>query len=175
MTRTEITFSALNIRPSLSRNTSARGDLSSSNKTDEDRKIEEGLSLPAIREKYGKKIFKLCTSNEFGHYASKCPKREKKYKGKFKPRRARECLYTNEEDDSDEQEISFSGDEIGFVDIQEESLDKIDLVSWVENKSDGIIDNGCLHHMTGDMNKFGKLRIMMEVLLELVIMKPITL
>ena len=39
------------------------------------------------RKKYGKKIFKCWTCNEFGHYASKCPKREKNYKGKFNPRR----------------------------------------------------------------------------------------
>ena len=32
------------------------------------------------------------------------------------------------------------------------------LVSQVEKKSDWIIDSGCLHHMTGDMNKFVKFK-----------------
>ena len=73
------------------------------------------------REKDGKKIFKCWTCHEFGHYASKCPKREKKYKGNYKPRRAREYLYTKEEEDYDEQVVSDSDDEIGFVAIKEES------------------------------------------------------
>ena len=49
------------------------------------------------REKDGKKIFKCWAYGEFGHYASKCPKREKRYKGKFNPRRDsdRSCLYAN--------------------------------------------------------------------------------
>lgn len=78
LTRIETAFSALNIRPSLSRTTSTRGNFSSSSRSDEDRKIEEGVALLVRREKYGKKIFKCWTCNEFGHYASKCPKREKK-------------------------------------------------------------------------------------------------
>ena len=41
------------------------------------------------REKGGKKIFKCWTCDEYGHYASKCPKREKNYRGNFKPRRDR--------------------------------------------------------------------------------------
>lgn len=50
--------------------------------------------------------------------------------------------------------MSASDDEIGFVEIKEVSLEKVTLVSQVENKFDWIIDSGCLHHITGDMNKF---------------------
>ena len=67
------------------------------------------------REKGGKKIFKYWTCDEYGHYASKFPKREKKYKGNYKPRKDRECLYANEDNDYDEQALSASDDEIEFV------------------------------------------------------------
>ena len=118
----------MNIRPSLSRSTSARGDFDSSSRFNEDRKIEE-VALMVRKEKDGKKIFKCWTCNEFDHYTSKCPKREKKYRGNFKPRRDRECLYANEEDDSDEQVVSASDNEIGFVAIKEESPEKMVWVS----------------------------------------------
>ena len=72
------------------------------------------------REVDGKKFFKCWTCNEYGHYASKCPKREKKFKGRFKSRRCRNCLYTNEEE-SDQRK---SEDELGFVAIKEDDLDK---------------------------------------------------
>ena len=129
MTRIEIAFSALNIWPILSRSTSPRGDFASSRRSDEEKKIEEGVALLIRREKDGNKKFKCWTWNEFGHYASKCPKREKKYKGKFKPRRDRDCLYVNEEDESDKQAISVNDDEIGFVAIKEESIKKVSLIS----------------------------------------------
>ena len=77
LTKIETTFSALNIQPSLSRRTSVRGDFTSSRRSYEDRKIE-GVALLIRREKGGKKIFKYWTCDEYGHYASKCPKREKK-------------------------------------------------------------------------------------------------
>lgn len=63
-------------------------------------------------------------------------------------------MYANEEDGYDEQAVSDSGDEIGFVAIKEESPEEMALISQVEKKSDWIIDNGCSHHMNGDMNKF---------------------
>ena len=47
----EITFSALNIQPNLSRSTSARGDFASSSRSDENRKIEEGVALLVRRRK----------------------------------------------------------------------------------------------------------------------------
>ena len=75
LTKIEMTFNALNIWPSLSRSTSAKGDFSSISRDGEDRNIEEGITLLVRREKDGKKIFKCCTCNEFGHYASKCHKR----------------------------------------------------------------------------------------------------
>ena len=53
LTSLKTTFSALNIWPSLSRSTSARGDFSSSKKFKEDRKIEEGVTLLVKREKGG--------------------------------------------------------------------------------------------------------------------------
>ena len=55
-------------------------------------------------------------------------------------------MYANEEDYFDEQIVSTSDDEIGFVAIKEESLEKMALVSQVEKKSNWIIDNGCSHH-----------------------------
>ena len=42
------------------------------------------------------------TCNEYGHYASKFPKRERKCKGRFKPSRPRNCLYANEEEEEEE-------------------------------------------------------------------------
>ena len=75
-------------------------DFFGSSKFDNDKKIEEGIALLVRREKDGKKIFKCWTCDEFGHYASKCPKREKQCKGKFNPRRPRNCLYENEDEES---------------------------------------------------------------------------
>ena len=54
----ETTFSALNVKPSLARNTSLQNDSTSSNKT-VDEKIKEGVALLIEREVYGKKIFKF--------------------------------------------------------------------------------------------------------------------
>lgn len=76
------------------------------------------------------------TCDEYGYYASKCPKRETKYKGNYKPRKYRECLHENEDNDFDEQVLSDSDDEFGFVAIKEEEAKKVALVSQVENKSD---------------------------------------
>ena len=60
---------------------------------------------------------KCWTCNEFGHYAAKCPKREKKYKKNFKSRRPRDNLYVNEDDESEERIQSESEDKLGFVNI----------------------------------------------------------
>lgn len=73
------------------------------------------------REPDGKTNFKCWICNEFGHYVSKCPKREKKYKRNFKPRKPRDCLYANEDDESEERVHNESDDELGFVAIKEES------------------------------------------------------
>ena len=45
LTRTETTFSSLNIWLSLSRSTSTRGDFFSTSRFEKDRKIEEGVAL----------------------------------------------------------------------------------------------------------------------------------
>ena len=58
------------------------------------------------RGKDGKNIFKCWKCNEYGHYASKCPKRENKFKGIFRSRRPRDCLYANEE----EEEVKMNWD-----------------------------------------------------------------
>ena len=55
-----------------------------------------------------------------------------------------------------------SEDELGFVAIKEDDLDReikeeSVLISQVEKK-DQIIDSGCSHHMIGDMRKFVKFR-----------------
>ena len=91
-------FSALNLRPNLSRS-ATRGDFSSSSRSKEDKKIEEGIALLVRRETDGKKIFKCWTCDEYGHFTSKCPKREKKFREKFWPRRDkdRNFLYANED------------------------------------------------------------------------------
>ena len=81
LARVETTFSALNIRSNLTRSTSTRGDFFGISRSDEDKKIEEGITLLVRKEKDGKKIFKCWNCNEFGHYASKYPKREKNIKG----------------------------------------------------------------------------------------------
>ena len=80
LTRTETDFSVLNFQPNFLRSISSRGDFASSGRSKEDRKIE-GVAILVKRERGGKKIFKCWTCDEYGHYASKCPKREKKYKG----------------------------------------------------------------------------------------------
>ena len=90
------------------RYTSAQGYFASSRKTVEE-KIN-GVTLLVEREKYGKKIFKHWTCNEYGHYASKCPKRENKFKGRF--RRPRNFLYANEEEEEDESDKNMSEDEL---------------------------------------------------------------
>ena len=41
------------------------------------------------------------------------------YKVKYKPRKDRECLYANEKNDSNDQAMSASDDEIEFVEIKE--------------------------------------------------------
>ena len=86
----------------MTRSTSTRGDFSSSSRSNENNKIEEGISLLVRREKYGNNVFKCWRCDEFDHYASKCPKREKKYKGKCKSRRDRNrnCLYENKYEES---------------------------------------------------------------------------
>ena len=89
----------------------------------------------------------------------KFPKGENKFKGRFKSRRPRQCLYANEGEESDQRR---SEDELGFVAIKEDDLDREireerALISQFERK-DWIINSGCSHHMTGDMNKFVKLK-----------------
>ena len=78
-------------------------------------------------------------------------KREKKLKGRFRSRRSRECLYANEEEE-EESDQNTSEDELGFLAIKEDDLDReireeSVLISQVEKK-DWIIDSGCSHHMT---------------------------
>lgn len=68
-------------------------------------------------------------------------------------------MYANDEDESKEK--SKSDDELGFVVIKEESPEKEvrklkTLLSQVEKRANWIIDSGCSHHMTCDMNKFVK-------------------
>ena len=114
--RVEITFSALNVHPYLSRSASTSGDYASNKKSKfgEDRRIEEGIYLLVRRELDGKIISKCWTFNEFGHYASKCPKREKMYKKNFKSRRPIDCLYANEDDELDERVKSESVNKLGL-------------------------------------------------------------
>lgn len=84
--RVETTFNTLSVHASLSRSVSTSRNYTSNNISisKEDRRIEEGIALPVRREPYGKRIFKCWSCNEFGHYFSKCLKREKKYKKNFK-------------------------------------------------------------------------------------------
>ena len=55
------------------------------------------------REPDGKKILNCWTCNEFFCYASKSPKREKTCKRNFKPKRPRDPLYANEDEESEEK------------------------------------------------------------------------
>ena len=43
-------------------------------------------------------------------------------------------------------------------DLDREIREERSLVTQVEKKSDWIIDSGCSHHMTGDMNNFVKFK-----------------
>lgn len=163
LTRVETYFSALNVFPCLSRSASTHGDFTSSSRTrsKEERNIEEDIAFLVRREPHDKKILKCWTCNEFGHYASKCPKGQKNYKRNFKPRKPRDYLYANEDDESKERVQSESDDELGFVAIKEDDLDKEireekALVSQVENNYNQIIDSGCSHHIAGDVIKFVK-------------------
>ena len=116
--RIETTLSALSMKPSLSRSTSTSGIFvgSSRVKLEEDKKIDEGIALLLKRELEGKRVFKCWTCKEYGHFASNCPKRENKYKRNFYSRRARNYLYANDEEESEER--SESEDEVGFVSIK---------------------------------------------------------
>ena len=69
------------------------------------------------REKDGKNIVKCWTCNEYGHYASKCPKRERNFKERFKSGRPRNCLYASEVEE-EEFDQNMSEDELGFVAIR---------------------------------------------------------
>ena len=53
----EIAFSTLNIWPNLTRSASICGDFGSGSRADEDKKIEEGISLLVRRQKDGKNFF----------------------------------------------------------------------------------------------------------------------
>ena len=100
LTKVETTFSALNIKPGLTKNTKVQEDIASSSQSVEE-KIQKGAALLVEREKDGQNIFKYWTCNEYGQYASKCPKRERKYKGRFRPRRTRNYLYANEKEEEE--------------------------------------------------------------------------
>ena len=115
MTRIEIAFSALNIWPKISRRTTARWDFASNKKSKEEKKIDEAVALLVRRGKWGKKIFKCWTCDEYGHYTSKFPKREIKYKWNHKPRKDRDCLYANEDNDFNEQALNARSDEGMFL------------------------------------------------------------
>lgn len=90
---------------------------------EEEMKIEEGFTLLVKREIDGERIFKYWACNEYGHFASECPKRVKKYIGNFQYRKPRNYLYANDDEDESE-ENSESDDELGFVSIKEESPKK---------------------------------------------------
>ena len=71
-------------------------------------------------------------------------------------------MYANEEEEGEESNQSRSDDELGFVAIMEDDLDReireeSALISQVEKKY-WIIDSGYSHHMTGDMRKFVKFK-----------------
>ena len=92
-------------------------------------------------------------------------KERKKFRGRFNPKRDKDkkCLYANGDEEYDEKDQSKSDDELGFVAIKEDNLDrkireKRALVIQLEKKSNCIIDSGCSHHMTSDMNIFVKFR-----------------
>lgn len=130
----------------------------------------EGLALIMKREPKGNKILMCWTYKEFGHYSTKYPKKEKKFKPRkaYKSRVPKDYFYVNADGDFDFKMADFfndsddeNDDEIGFVAIKEESHEKEEikeeraLVSQVEKKqSDWIIHGGYSHHMIGDMNKF---------------------
>lgn len=121
--RVEFFFSTLSVCLSLSRSVSTSGDYARRNKSrsQEYKRIEEGISLFVRRELGSKIIFECWACNEFGHYTSKFPKREKKYKKNFMSIRPRDFLYANEDDEYKERVQSESDDELGFVYIKEEN------------------------------------------------------
>ena len=68
-------------------------------------------------------------------------------------------MYSNENEESNEKVQSESDDELGFMLIKEDDLDREireerALVTQEEKKFDWIIDSNFSHDMTGDMNKF---------------------
>ena len=145
MAKVEIALSALDIKLGLARRKKPWGNIASSSRSIEE-KIQEGVALLLEREKDGKNIFKCWTCNEYGHYASKCPKRERKFKARFKSIRSRNYLYANEEEDEEEFDQRKNEDELGFLAIKEEDLggeisEEIALISQVEKK-DWITNNG---------------------------------
>ena len=72
-------------------------------------------------------------------------------------------MYANIDEESNEKGQSESYDELEFLAIKEDDIDREireekTLISQVEKKFDWIIDSGCSHHMTGAMNKFVKFK-----------------
>ena len=115
LSRVDIVFIALNFHPSLSKSASTNGDYASSKSiSEEDRNREPNVN----------KIFKCCTCNESDHYASKYPHKEKNYTINFKPKISRYCLYENKDDESGEITQNVSDDELRFITIKEDELDK---------------------------------------------------
>lgn len=110
--------------------------------SEEDKKIDEALSLIAKREPRGKKAFACWHCKEFGHFSYQCPKRERKVKPKkpYKSKITKDCFFVDEDDEFDFKDINFldsdDEDEIVFVAIKEESPVKEEkrLVSHVEKK-----------------------------------------
>ena len=67
-------------------------------------------------------------------------------------------MCANEDEESDKKGQSEGDDELEFMAIKEDDLDREireerALITQVEKKFDWIIDGGCSHHMIGDMNK----------------------
>ena len=79
---------------------------------------EREAILSTLPESEYSQVKLIKTSHEYGHYASKCPNRERKYKRRFKSRRPRNYLYANEEEEEEGSNQNMSEDELGFIAIR---------------------------------------------------------